>query len=161
MTSDGTVTDQYELDTEMGVDETLAAVEQAAELWGADWARQGRSGRIRLPVNSGVRTGLLDGHLAVTSRPGGTKLSFDVEQSRYETNRQAVALLVAGGLGGLVLMLWPFFPVLLGFAPVAIVMLLITWFVVVSRIRNNGPREFLDFVLEQAGMPEGDPAERL
>ena len=74
----------------------------------------------------------------------------------YRVNKQAVVILVAGAISGLVLMLWPFFPALLGFAPVAIVLALIAWFLVVSRLRMAGPREFLDTVAEHAETPTPD-----
>jgi len=149
---------RYEVSTDVNVDEALAAVGRTAEAWGASWSRSGKAGELRLPVNSGVRAGIVSGRIEAASAGTGTRLVFKVDESHYETNKQAVALLVGGGLSGIVLMLWPFFPLLLGLAPVAIVMALISWFVVGSRIRYNGPQDFLELITEQAGR-EPEPAE--
>jgi uncharacterized membrane protein HdeD (DUF308 family) len=56
--------------------------------------------------------------------------------------------------GGLLTVLWPFFPRLLSVAPFGAVVALGGWFLVVSRLRTSGPDDFLKAVAAQANAPQ-------
>jgi hypothetical protein len=125
----------------------LAAAARAA----ADWGAELTGSTLRLPVLAGLRHGLLEGELAAEPVPGGSRLILRVARSEYRLRAGAVSLLVLGGLGGSVLVLWPFYPRLLRLAPLGVVLALAAWFVVLSRLRVSGPEEFLETVAAVAG----------
>ncbi len=134
--------------------EVLAAAAHAADLWGAGWERAIDGGRLELPVTAGVRHGVLTGRIKVEAAGAGSRVTFSVDQSRYRLNLPAVVVLAFGALGGIGTTLWPFYPKLLAVAPLAVVLALAAWFLVVARLRSSGPEEFLELVAE---MPE-DPS---
>ncbi len=78
-------------------------------------------------------------------------MTLSAESERYRLNVPAVAILSFGGLGAIAATLWPFFPSLLGVAPLAVVLALCAWFLVASRVRTSSPAEFLDLVVERCG----------
>ncbi len=132
----------------LATDEALAAVAAAAEVWGAEWRREGSGGRLVLPVTAGLRHGRLSGR--VSTEPAhqgtGTRLRLEVEDSRYLLHWRAVVILLFGALGAISFTLWPFFPPLLSFAPVALVLAFAAWFLVASRLRTAGPEEFFELL---------------
>ncbi len=148
----------HRIDLPLDRDETFAAVSEAAELWGADWSRHGTGGRLRLPVTAGVRRGTIDARLWTEPTRNGTRLILRTEQTHYRLNRAAFMLLLFGAFGGLVVALWPFYPPLLKLAPVAAVVALAAWLLVVSRLRTAGIEEFLE-VLRPAAEDRGAESE--
>ena len=139
----------------VGRDQVLAAVEKAAEAWGAGWRRQIDGGRLTLPVVAGMRHGSVAGPLSVETRAGGgCRLSFVPEEASYGLNLTAVVILVLSSLGGLLTVVWPFFPKLLVAAPLGAVIALCGWFLVVSRLHTSGADDFLALVVEEAGGEE-------
>lgn len=132
----------------------LAAVAGAAEAWGAEWQQDSAGGRLTLPIAAGIRHGLAIGRLAVepsATAAGGSRLRWQLEESRYVVQTAPVAILVFAAAGGLLTVLWPFFPGLLPAAPLGAVIALSGWFLVISRLRTSGPEEFFDLVAEMAG----------
>jgi hypothetical protein len=127
-------------------EEVLAAVEDAAEDWGALWERGTGGGSLRLPVSAGLRHGHQRGRIDVTRDGAGTEVRFRVELSEYHLWAQAVVVLLIGVGGGALTVLWPFWPELLPVAPFGALMALSAWLLVVSRLRNRGAEEFLDTV---------------
>ena len=69
---------------------------------------------------------------------------------------QAVVILLFGTAGALATMLWPFYPRLLGLAPLGIVLSLAAWFLVASRLRSSGLEEFFAAVEREASAPTPD-----
>jgi hypothetical protein len=66
-------------------------------------------------------------------------------------------VLAIGGAGGVSTLLWPFFPHLLELVPLGAVVALGAWMLVVTRLRNSGPEEFLEAVAEEIeGGSDGD-----
>ena len=135
----------------------LAAVERAAEQWGAGFERDGISGgeggggRLLLPVAAGMRRGAVAGPLTVEPTAGGSRLVFRVEQTDYHVHTPAVAVLLFALAGGLVATLWPLIPSLLPAAPLGAVLALGAWFLVISRLQTNGPGDFLETVAAVVG----------
>ncbi len=154
----------FRVSVALSVEESLDAVERAAELWGADWHRHGTGGRLELPVHAGVRRGTITARLSTEPKAqgNGTALVVQVESSHYRLQTTAVSILAAGGLGALALTLWPLYPPILALAPVALILIVVAWLVIASRLQNSGVEEFLELVGSAAaegadeGAEEGD-----
>lgn len=131
-------------------EQVLGAVREAAELWGGHWQRQGRGGRLALPVVRGLRRGVVEGRLTAEPSGDGTTLRLEIVSRHYRLNRAAVTILILGGLGGLTTVLWPFFPGLLRFAPAGAVLAVAAWLLVSSRLRTGDEADFLALVAELA-----------
>lgn len=158
---------EFRTRVDLDVEPSLAAVEHAAELWGAVWRRSGTGGRLELPVQAGLRQGVVtatvstevvsgtgagngagDGadRAADTDTGDSTTLVVRIESSDYHLQTGAVTILGIGGLGCLPLILWPLYPKLLALAPVSLILIVVAWLVVASRLQNSGVEEFLDMV---------------
>jgi hypothetical protein len=129
-----------------------AAVTRAAELWGAEIEPRGEGRfRLRLAIAAGLRRGWMEGDVRVEpAGPAATRVAFVPESAEYRLQTAAVGLLSLGALGAIATVLWPFFPALLPLAPIGIVLGLGAWFLVLSRLHNSGPPEFLESVAEIA-----------
>ena len=155
---------------DLDIEHSLGAVEHAAELWGANWRRSGTGGRLELPVQAGLRHGVVTAAVSTEVAAGnnagegagdsadraadkgtgdGTTLVVRVESSDYHLQTAAVTILGIGGLGCLPLILWPLYPKLLALAPVSLILIVVAWLVVASRLQNSGVEEFLDMVAER------------
>jgi hypothetical protein len=142
--------DQHEIDLNTPPDEALTAVERAAEAWGAELEREGRGGRLRLPVVSGLRRGVMSGPLTVEETPEGSRVLFQPEDSIQVVQAASVVVLLLAAAGGILTILWPFYPQLLPLSALGAVLALGGWFLVVSRLRTSGPQEFLGMVAAEA-----------
>lgn len=155
------------------VDRVWAAVRRAADAWGAEWepgARGGGgTGRLRLPVHAGLRYGVIEAEVSVEpvvasrAKGGGehgneiTEVGFRPTSSLYFVNTTLLVILGLSALGGLLVVIWPFFPDggLAQVAPLGAVLAVVGWFLVVSRLENRGPEEFFELLaLEAEGKPE-------
>lgn len=137
---------EHAIDLEASPEKALAAVGRAAEDWGAEL----QDGRLHLPVVAGIRRGLITGTVEVGPAKGGSRVVFRPETSSYYVQTQAVMILLLAVAGGLLTLVWPFFPKLIAVAPFGAVLALGGWFLVVSRLRTSGPDEFLDAVAVNA-----------
>lgn len=135
----------------------LAGVDAAAAAWGAAWDRH--AGRIELPVSAGLHQGRVAGRLQLERADSGCRLVLTVELRSWRLRGNAVALLVLAAAGGLTTVVWPFFPQLLGLAPIGAILALSAWFLVLSRLTTNSPQDFLSLAAALAAEPaaEGDP----
>jgi fatty acid desaturase len=140
---------EHAIDLEASPEKALAAVGRAAEDWGAEF----QSGQLRLPVVAGIRRGLMTGTVEVGPAEGGSRVVFRPEKATYYVQTQAVVILLLAVAGGLLTLVWPFFPKLIAVAPFGAVLALGGWFLVVSRLRTSGPDEFLDTVAVNAQEP--------
>jgi hypothetical protein len=91
----------------------------------------------------------MSGPVEIRQAEGGSRLTFRPETSVYYVQTQAVVVLLLAVAGGLLTVLWPFFPKLLEVAPFGAVVALGGWFLVISRLRTSGPDEFLEAVAAQ------------
>ena len=138
---------EHSVELPLSPDQTLDAVRQAAEAWGAEWRREGTGGRLTLPVTAGLRHGRLDGMVTAEAAGGAsTRLRFEVVDSHYRLHWRAVVILLFGAFGAISFTLWPFFPPLLAIAPVALVLAFAAWFLVASKLSTAGPEDFLALV---------------
>lgn len=151
--------DEHRIELPVGTDEALAAVGEAAEAWGAAFSREGPGGRVELPVAAGLRHGTVAARLWVEGARPGCTLVLRVEDRSYRLHRTALMILLFAASGAMTTVLWPFFPGLLPVAPVGAILALSAWFLVVSRLRVSGPREFLGLVedLSLAPAAEDEP----
>lgn len=143
--------DEHSIETDLARNEALAAVAQASEIWGARWKPEGGEGRLELPVLAGLRHGLLVGRVWTEPAASGSRVIFRVEERHFRLQWTALVILALGGAGGIAATLWPFFPSLLGIAPLAVVVAIGAWVLVASRLRTSTADEFLELV---AGSPE-------
>ncbi len=130
------------------------ALDQAAGEWGGKWEAAGDGGELWIPVSAGLRRGYWSGSILVAaspSSPGGVRLSVEPKDVRLRVNRGGAIIMLFGALGGVVAVVWPFFPSLLHLGPMAIVMAIAAWLLVSAHIRNSGLEEFLETVEAIAG----------
>ncbi len=142
---------EHEIDLGEPPDLVMAAVARAADAWGAEFERQETGGRLHLPFVAGLRRGLVSGPLSVEPAPGGSRVVFREEESAQYVHTSSVAVLLIAAVGGVLTVLWPFYPKLLPVAPFGAILALGGWFLVVSRLRTSGPDEFLAAVAAEAG----------
>lgn len=137
-------------------------MERAAEVWGAEWSRQG--GRLALPVSAGLRSGRVEARLWTEPAAAGSVLVLRVEQTAYRLRTNAVVVLGIAAAGALTTVVWPLFPRLLPLVPLGLVLAVGAWFLVITRLATSGPEDFLEVVRQAAevgGEGSGDrsPAE--
>jgi len=138
--------------------EALRALAAAADEWGADFAPAAGGawgGELRLPVIAGLRRGLLSGPVAVTPDGRGSRVAFRPAVQDYYLETSAIVVLAIAAVGALLTVAWPLFPRLLPAAPLGAVLALGAWFLVLSRLRGEGPEEFLRRVAGHAGVESG------
>lgn len=140
----------------------LAAIEHAAEDWAAGWEAGASGGRLELPVSAGLRHGRMSARVEVTrataaplddERPGEprSEIALHPERAEYRLWTPAVVVLLVAVAGALLTVLWPFFPKLLPVAPIGAILGLSAWFLIITRLQNRGPEEFLALVAAHAG----------
>jgi hypothetical protein len=106
--------------------------------------------RLLLPVVAGLRRGLLVGPVTVEESGAGSRLTFRPERQDYFVETPVVAMLLVAAAGGVLGVAWPLIPRLLPVAPLGVVLALAGWFLVASRQRGRGPRDFLEAVAAHA-----------
>lgn len=132
-------------------DSAIAALDEAAELWNAAWEASPTGGRLHLPVLAGIRRGRVLSDVEVVEDATGCTIHLRSQSTDYHVNRPALVLLVMGAVGGLVTVIVPLAPEqLIQFLPLGIVMMIGAWLLVASRLRYDGPKEFLEVVAEIA-----------
>ena len=144
---------EHAIDLDLPPAGALSALRRTAEDWGAELQVKGDGGQLHLPVLAGLRRGLMSGPVEIRPAEGGSRLTFRPETTVYYVQTQAVLVLLLAVAGGLLTMLWPFFPKLLEVAPFGAVVALSGWFLVISRLRTSGPDEFLEAVAAQGDVP--------
>jgi hypothetical protein len=135
----------------VSLEAALEAVDRAAEAWGAEFQRQQTGGMLHLPTVGGLRRGVVSGPVSVEAAVGGTRVTFRSEESIQAVQTAPLVVLVLALGGAALTVLWPFFPNLLPLSPFGALLALGGWFLVLSRLRNHGPREFLAAVAAEAG----------
>jgi hypothetical protein len=143
------MTVEHAIDLDLPPAEALSALRRTAEDWGAEIQEQGNGGLLHLPVLAGLRRGLMSGPVEIRPAEGGSRVTFRPETSVFYVQTQAVLVLLLAVAGGLLTVVWPFFPKLLEVAPFGAVIALGGWFLVISRLRTSGPDEFLEALAAQ------------
>ncbi len=142
--------------------EVFRILAELAKEWGGEWEVQGsQQAQLTLPVCAGLRRGWVRGRLRLESAgetgDEASSLRFSIDESHYFVDRAAIFLLSLSGAGGLLTMAWPLFahryPQVLSLVPMAVLLALGGWFLVVSRLQQAGPENFLESVLETLEAP--------
>ncbi|HSM14695.1 MAG TPA: hypothetical protein VLA66_11570 [Thermoanaerobaculia bacterium] len=136
--------ERHEREIGQGAAATRATVGRLAAEWGAEWTPAGDGGRLALPVVFGLRRGVAVGRLEVA--PLGVdrcRVAWELEESHLEVHRGSVVVLSLAAVPLVAVLGWPLWPPLLALAPLAAVLGLLAWWLVVSRLRSSGPEDFL------------------
>ncbi len=147
----------HRLEIEARADELLDEVAEAAEIWQAEWRRHGTGGSLTLPVDVGLKQGLLTGEISTTQRGDRVEVVYSVSDEQYRVRTPAAIVLLFGAAGGLLLVLAPLYPQLFKLAPAALLFSVAAWFLVASQIRTRGPEEFLALLKDYHEAPLADP----
>jgi hypothetical protein len=134
------------------------ALREAVQDWGGEWNGEA-AGALTLPVQAGLRHGVLDGRATITAVAGGSELAIDIVGERWVLDRGSLVILVTAALASVAGVLWPFFPALARFAPLGLVLGVSAWLVVVSRLSHRGPAELLVEVAAACEEPPPPPVE--
>jgi len=139
---------QHRVELDVSPETALESLANAADLWGANWQPNSSGGTLQLPVVRGLWRGVEQCQVAVEPTSSGSAVELTVEEGWQQVNRPAMVVLLFGGAGGLIVALWPFFPGLMPLLPVAVVLALAAWLLVVARLRSSHPEDFLKLVAE-------------
>ena len=136
---------RHETRVALTLSELPDALVAAAEAWGAEWSADSSSpagGKLVLPVVFGLRRGVLVGRVDYEPAGDGARLVWQLEESHLVLQRASVAVLALAAMALLPALAWPFQPRLLALLPFALVMGLLAWWLVLSRLETSGPEEF-------------------
>ena len=135
---------RHERELDLAVAAVAERLADLADAWAGEWTAEGTGGRLALPVVFGLRRGELAGSVELTALDAGrSRLVWTIDRSDLAVDRASVAILVLALLPTLGSLLWPFFPALFALVPYSAVFGLLAWWLVVSRLRSQGPEEFL------------------
>jgi len=135
---------RHELELDFAVAPLAERLAGLADDWAGEWTPGKSGGRLALPVVFGLRRGELAGNVELTALAAErSRLVWTIDRSELAVDRASVAILVLALLPTLGSLLWPFFPTLFALVPYAAVFGLLAWWLVVSRLRSQGPEEFL------------------
>ena len=145
---------RHEVRVALPIAELPQALSAAAADWGAEWTSDSSlppsnrsGGRLVLPVVFGLRRGVLVGRVDFEPSGDGARVVWQLEESHLELQRASVAVLAMAVLALVPALAWPFNPKLLSLLPFAVVMGLLAWWLVLSRLENSGPEEFFATLL--------------
>ena len=140
----------HTVDIEESADGALNLVARQAELWGADWQKvDSTTGKLGLPVSAGLRRGWVEGTVRIEST-GETRsrIAFEPENDDYRVDRGSVMILIAAGIGCLITIFAMYIPRLIPLIPIGILLAIGAYIVVIARLRNSGPEEFFEAVVD-------------
>jgi hypothetical protein len=160
-TTGPTTVAEHQIEVEGDVVATLATAREVADDWGATWPQEisdTGGAFLRLPAVAGLRRGTISGHLHAEPAHAGqlpvrTRLRFVATEENYVLQRVPLSLLLGAALGCLIVLLWPFIPALAPLIPLAILLGFAAWFLVITKLSNAGPADFLEEIAHRAGRP--------
>lgn len=144
--SGGVAGDRLVLRTASDPEAALAALAETAAEWDGEWAREGGGGRLALPVQGGLRQGVVQVQASAHAVAGGSELVLRTESAHWALRRSATLLLLVALLGAAAATLWPFVPALQSLPPLGLLLAVAAWLAVLTRLRHKSVREFLDEV---------------
>ena len=133
-------------------------MQEVTELWAGGLERDGTRGQFEIPLVAGIRRGWQDGIVTAEAKSKGTSLRFELEPIQYKVHASAFVVLLLGALGGLSILLLPFVPSLLPTLPLSLILLLLAWFLVVSRIKHRSFSDFEKLLVDLAEEPTETPS---
>lgn len=154
-----TALERHEVELDLPAAEAAAAIAGAAEDWGGEWTpgaagghlaeggcgqlSERAIGRLALPVVYGLRRGVGVGRVEITPLSDRrSRATWVLEESHLAVHTGSVVVLSIAVVPALGALAWPFWPPLLALAPLAAVLGLLAWWLVVARLRSSGPEEF-------------------
>ena len=149
------VQQEHRVKVRASAERALEATAEAADIWGGDWQYHGTSGTLTLPVSVGIRHGVLRGEVSARQLNDEAEVIFQVQESSHHLHTAGLAVLLFGAFGGLILVAWPFYPVLIPLTPAGVILSLAAWFLVASRVKTRAEGEFFDLVTELLERQEG------
>jgi hypothetical protein len=153
--SGGVEGDRLTLRTGSDPEAALAALAEATAEWDGEWEREGTGGRLALPVQGGLRHGVVQVQASAHAVAGGSELVLRTERADWHLRRSATLLLLVALLGAIAATLWPFVPALQSLPPLGLVLAVAAWLAVLTRLRHRSVREFLDDVETKLEPSEG------
>ncbi len=126
------------------------AIRQVADNWGAEVSPEQdlqHQMEVHLPISAGLRIG--NARLQIQLTENGSEAEWNLVSINYRFHRQALVILLLGASGGLASVFWPFFPGLLPFAAIGLVLAVSAWMLVGSRLRYRGLESFWQDVEDQ------------
>lgn len=151
--------ERCEVELALAPTEAASRIARTAEPWGAEWTPHEGGGRLSLPVVFGLRRGVLVGEVTIAPAGAGSRVAWRQLESHLEIHRSSVAVLSIAAVPLLGVLGWPLWPPLLSFAPVAAVLGLLAWWLVISRLRSSGPEDFLAALSPPPSPGKGDRQE--
>ena len=152
---------EYRAETAAPPAAALAGLATAVDDWGGEWSSREGGGDLTLPVQAGLRHGLLRAHATAAARAGGCDIALVVDEERWALDRASVLLLAIAAVASLAAVLWPFVPAVEKVAPLGLVLGATAWLAVLARLRHRGPAELLaevEATLGEGREPETPPA---
>lgn len=146
----------YSIDVDLAPGDALDLLAKAVADWGGEWRTEDEEHALWLPVSAGLRRGFVAARAEATAEGPHTRVEIRQVESQLHINRGAAGVLAFGALGGIVAMLWPFFPGLLKIAPLAAVLAVVAWLMVAGRLRNSGLEEFVEALQATAETDDGE-----
>lgn len=140
-------------------EQAFELVKEAAELWAGGLERNGTSAELELPLMAGLRHGWAVGEVRVEPKDQGSQVQIVTQPVPYRLHRSAFFVLLMGGIGASSLLVLPFFHDLLPMMPLSLLLMLLAWFLVASRVRHRNLDDFLKLVEEMAREPEEEADE--
>lgn len=139
----------YEEIVEAPPERIEGAIREAIDAGFAEASGTGRR-RLLVPVQAGIRSGVVELDWAAEAVRGGTRLRLEVVREVFRTSTAALTILAIGAAGGIMTIIWPLHPNLLGLAPLGALLALLAWLLVVSRLKSYGPEDFLSTIAAMA-----------
>lgn len=138
---------------DLAPDVALARLEEEVQVWGGAVDRDRY--RLELPSQHGLRRGIAVATYAV-ERLGadGCRITITPAIGPLPLHWPSLLALLSGALGGLSIVLWPFFPRLASAMPLAFLVTFGAWFIVSSRIGYVGFHELADALEGPDDVPE-------
>lgn len=137
-----------------GIEDTIEAV--ILSHGGVLTGSSGREIRFQLPLRPGVAaTGAIDGAFRWETdpeAPGGGLINVTASDDVQKPSGSHVALLLAGTVGALLFILWPFFPALGAASWVGGALAFAAWFLTLKRSRSGLIARLLDHVADAQRM---------
>ena len=146
---------RHSVDVGLAPEEALEVLRVAVDESGGVWTEE-HPEQFAIPVKAGIRQGYARLRAEIEPSSGGCRLQLSLEEETLRVNTGAAMVLLFGGIGGILVVIWPLHPVLLSLAPIGALLAAAAWLLVLARLRSYGPEDLLLRVAEIAELPPVD-----
>ena len=133
----------------------FARLEELAENWGGSF--EAKKGRLELPVQAGLRSGVVIAEVEALVSREGSKLRIKILEEHYLLDRVATGSLGIAAVAAIATLVLPFFPRAWVLLPPALVIAIASWLFIVARLKSRGLEDFLDELAKPATDPDPEP----